>query len=244
MRPTPELPSLSRKTPADQPFPSHDPHTATPATFFLSRSSQPPDPEVISQTDSIEDLKDGMYGIQSLRDGLSWSGLAGCSYSEHMADNPPPMNTCPPEADDDHGKSKQEVIRKCVTSRPHGTASSDSPIPESSRPSTPLTSDEPSSLPSSPRSCSNQSVRPVDDISITDDINYQMVASGGEEEKPDELALSGSSSASQLIMPSIKMPTRRPFTERGRAMGRLKVLFAGASGRRKQLYIDHAFSSH
>lgn len=34
----------------------------------------------------------------------------------------------------------------------------------------------------------------------------------------------------QLVMPSIQMPTRRPFTERGRAMGKLKILIAGGSG--------------
>jgi len=31
-------------------------------------------------------------------------------------------------------------------------------------------------------------------------------------------------------MPSIKMPSRRPFTETGKALGRLKVLIAGDSG--------------
>ena len=39
-----------------------------------------------------------------------------------------------------------------------------------------------------------------------------------------------SGSAPQLIMPSIKMPSRRPFTEEGKRIGRLKVLVAGESG--------------
>ncbi|KAI1648554.1 Septin-domain-containing protein [Daldinia loculata] len=39
-----------------------------------------------------------------------------------------------------------------------------------------------------------------------------------------------SGSAPQLVMPSIKMPSRRPFTEIGKNLGRLKVLFAGDSG--------------
>jgi hypothetical protein len=34
----------------------------------------------------------------------------------------------------------------------------------------------------------------------------------------------------QLVMPSIKMPSRRPFTDEGKRMGRLKVLVAGDSG--------------
>ena len=39
-----------------------------------------------------------------------------------------------------------------------------------------------------------------------------------------------SGSAPQLVMPSIKMPSRRPFTDDGKRMGRLKVLIAGDSG--------------
>ncbi|KAM7219843.1 hypothetical protein V8F06_004698 [Rhypophila decipiens] len=39
-----------------------------------------------------------------------------------------------------------------------------------------------------------------------------------------------SGSVPQLIMPSIKMPSRRPFTDEGKAMGRLKVMIAGDTG--------------
>ncbi|XXG96470.1 polynucleotide adenylyltransferase [Hypoxylon texense] len=42
--------------------------------------------------------------------------------------------------------------------------------------------------------------------------------------------MSNSGSAPQLVMPSLKMPSRRPFTETGKSLGRLKVLFAGDSG--------------
>lgn len=35
---------------------------------------------------------------------------------------------------------------------------------------------------------------------------------------------------SELVMPSIRMPQRRPFTERGRDVGRLKIMVAGPSG--------------
>lgn len=36
--------------------------------------------------------------------------------------------------------------------------------------------------------------------------------------------------APQLIMPEITMPIRRPFTERGKRIGRLKIMVAGDSG--------------
>ncbi|KAI1261198.1 hypothetical protein F5Y18DRAFT_402876 [Xylariaceae sp. FL1019] len=39
-----------------------------------------------------------------------------------------------------------------------------------------------------------------------------------------------SGSAPQLIMPSINMPSRRPFTETGKSLGRLKILVAGPAG--------------
>ncbi|KLU83495.1 hypothetical protein MAPG_02555 [Magnaporthiopsis poae ATCC 64411] len=39
-----------------------------------------------------------------------------------------------------------------------------------------------------------------------------------------------SGGAPQLVMPSIKMPSRRPFSPEGKAIGRLKVLIAGESG--------------
>ncbi|KAM7191399.1 hypothetical protein V8F20_009326 [Naviculisporaceae sp. PSN 640] len=56
--------------------------------------------------------------------------------------------------------------------------------------------------------------------------------------RDDQIESSGSLPASmmesgsvpQLIMPSIKMPSRRPFTDEGKAMGRLKVMIAGDTG--------------
>lgn len=59
----------------------------------------------------------------------------------------------------------------------------------------------------------------------------QAVLSSGEEDKDMGSDMIDSGSAPQLVMPSIKMPSRRPFTERGKNMGRLKVLVAGDSGR-------------
>ena len=64
---------------------------------------------------------------------------------------------------------------------------------------------------------------------LTDELGSQAIVSGAEEdnEVPSEQL---DSSASQLVMPSIKMPSRRPFTDRGKNMGRLKIMIAGDSG--------------
>ncbi|KAI0481047.1 hypothetical protein GGR56DRAFT_302617 [Xylariaceae sp. FL0804] len=53
-----------------------------------------------------------------------------------------------------------------------------------------------------------------------------------EEPMMDSMAsdMMDSGSAPQLVMPSIQMPSRRPFTEAGKNLGRLKVMLAGDSG--------------
>ena len=84
-----------------------------------------------------------------------------------------------------------------------------------------------SSLPSSPKSTSNRSFRPSDEDSI-DDGGSQAIASSEDDDVEPHSEIQDSSP--QLIMPSIKLPSRRPFTDRGRRMGRLKVLIAGDSG--------------
>jgi len=104
----------------------------------------------------------------------------------------------------------------------------------SPRPLTPLNllnPDEPSSLPSSPKSITNQSTRHLDEISITDDLSSQAVASGEEDEDSRPTLNASPDTMSQLIMPSITMPDRRPFTDKGRALGRMKLLLAGSSGK-------------
>ena len=88
-----------------------------------------------------------------------------------------------------------------------------------------------SSLPSSPKSSSNRSFRPSDEDSM-DEGGSQAIASSEDEDVVPQPESSMQDSAPQLIMPSIKMPSRRPFTKRGKSLGRLKVLIAGDSGTR------------
>jgi hypothetical protein len=97
-----------------------------------------------------------------------------------------------------------------------------------SRPFTPLSfrSPAPASIVSSPGSRRNSDVG-----SYMDEIASQAIVSSGDEDRDIGSKLIDSGSAPQLVMPSIKMPSRRPFTERGKNMGRLKVLIAGDSGK-------------
>jgi hypothetical protein len=105
-----------------------------------------------------------------------------------------------------------------------------------------LISSTSSSLPSSPKSISTRSLRPSEAGSIpAEDSTSQAVSSSGDEE-PDqrprhelEALAKSSESAPQLIMPSIKVPSRRPFTDRGKVMGNFKILIAGLQGRSRFL---------
>lgn len=67
--------------------------------------------------------------------------------------------------------------------------------------------------------------------SVCDEVASQAL-SLTEDAEPDPLlpAMMDSGSAPQLVMPSIKMPSRRPFTDEGKRIGKLKVLIAGDSG--------------
>lgn len=232
MRPVPDLPSFPQKSPFDHPSPSLDTPTATPATFFLSRNPHASDQEPSFPSDESEDQKESMYGVQSLGETLS--------RSELTASSPRPLSTdgwsasSPPQEPDD--LEEPQNPRRRSTLKPFGLELQGPPLRSSSsdtasRPLTPLNPDEPSSLPSSPRSISNHSLRPLDDVSITDEINSQAVGSADEEERSRASPHLGPGGASQFIMPCLKMPSRRPFTERGKAMGRFKVLLAGAPGK-------------
>jgi len=113
-----------------------------------------------------------------------------------------------------------------------GSASSS--INLGSQPLTPLKmSPQPeSAMPSTPRSGSPKSFRLSDEESSgADETGSQAIhSSSGEEDEDVLLDESKRGGMPQLVMPSIAIPTRRPFTERGRRMGRLKVMVVGANG--------------
>jgi hypothetical protein len=130
-----------------------------------------------------------------------------------------------------------ELGRRPTIKGPHQRSlrresSAEDPSQVSQQDSTPLTPlllpSLHTSAPSSPKSASTRSLRKSDEESISDETGSQAIASSGEDETEAQSTLMDS--APQLIMPSIKMPSRRPFTQRGKGIGRLKILIAGNQG--------------
>jgi len=120
--------------------------------------------------------------------------------------------------------------------RRSSTASVEQAVQIPERPITPalLPSPLPShdvSPPSSPKSISSRSMQKSDDGLTSDETGSQAIASSEDEDERDQ-EISGvvQDSQPELIMPSIKMPSRRPFTQRGKRLGKFKVLVAGRKG--------------
>lgn len=210
-----------------------DPRSAVPATFFLARSHQHPDD---SPPDELDSAADSMYGVQSLEETVQEANLAASQWeSDPLSPGPHPTVG---RDEPSHPARRKSTITPFDSLHP---TNPDPSLPSSNqaspRPLTPLNldlPDDPASLPSSPKSISNQSMRHLDDISITDDLSSQAVASGEEDNDLGPSPSPNPDSTSQLIMPSIKMPSRRPFTDHGKTMGRLKVLVAGPPGEYEQ----------
>lgn len=246
------LAGRSRKSSlADAITPLAGPGHGTQTTFFLANEDMMKD----SNTEPDKDGRDSVYGVESLEETMC-AAEDGDELEEDDEE----------DGEGDGAGGRRSTLRGKTDMKPIGTSTEteDSPVPDSvaspfqprprrpspsavSQPLTPLSLQSPvpsASLPSSPKSTSTRSLRHSDEDSMQDDACSQAVVSSGDEdaESPQEMQ----DSAPQLIMPSIKMPSRRPFTDRGKDIGRLKVLIAGDSGkfpdiqRARRSYIDDA----
>ncbi|CAK1354333.1 hypothetical protein CB0940_01802 [Cercospora beticola] len=92
--------------------------------------------------------------------------------------------------------------------------------------------------PSTPRSGSPKSFRLSDEeISVADDTGSQAIcSSSGDEEQSQH-----GQPTPQLVMPSLSMPVRRPFTEQGKRIGRAKIMVVGPKRVGKTSFIHSLF---
>ena len=112
-----------------------------------------------------------------------------------------------------------------------------------SQPLTPLkmSPNRGSAAPSTPRSGSPKSFRLSDEEgSVADESNSQAIQSSIGEEDEGNISVER---MPQLVMPSLAMPARRPFTEQGRYMGRARIMFVGPKGVGKTSLIQNLIRS-
>lgn len=232
MRPLPggsdALPPLvkprSRKASMDHAAP---PSNNGPTTFFMRTEQEMEQSLASSQsTHSIGRQRDSTYGVQSLADTLEAAfGVEGSAASQGKS----PVRSGSHSSSADSTKSPASPLTSPLKKLKRKLSGR-----TTSAPLTPLNIDVPSPLPTSaapstPTSVSLQSLKLSDEGSVNDETGSQVITSSGDE---DDVGTQqgASSSFPQLVMPSIQMPTRRPFTTKGKSMGKLKVLVAGRAG--------------
>lgn len=202
----------------DTPSLTGDRSSHAPTTFFLSRDNDVSRPPLDKSNDTSTSA-------------ISPSPVSGLRELIQEADRPIKHPT-PRSAEGRSGSRRRSTIKPgtCTGLRRRSSAASNEPIipvPDREITPSPLPSGE-TSLPSSPKSVSSRSLQKSDDGSINDETGSQAIASSEEDE--GDMPGKVQDSQPELIMPSIKMPSRRPFTERGKALGRFKVMVAGRKG--------------
>ncbi|RKF57729.1 putative heat shock protein [Erysiphe neolycopersici] len=177
---------------------------------------------------SINTLKLGNYGVESC-DTMTTLHSRNTHDSDERSSNIKQIQKKlleKPTSSSENENTEEGLLSSNLFPEISRNTSPNRPLNLISRPLTPLSSQSqaPVSIPSSPDS------RVISDTGYyTDDVVSQDVISNREEQLISTSEVD-SESTPQFVMPSIKMPSRRPFTEKGRNMGRLKVLIAGDSG--------------
>lgn len=194
-----------------------------------------------------EPIQDSSYGVHSLDDHLADGSLGlfrntlkgveeldslgsgGDSSFEHPAHEPETSSDTEAQWSDPEEPSPQGKHLDVQTNSETLLQPSESSLSGTGTPQCLTGSVGGSSIPSSPKSLSSKSFHPSDSDSVADDSLSQAIASSVDEEEvqtaPEDLQ-----HFPQLVMPSIPMPSRRPFTAKGKNMGKLKILVAGQSG--------------
>lgn len=187
---------------------------------------------------SVGKQRDSTYGVQSLADTLE------AAFGTESSTAGRKVETCNSVGSHDRHTARSGSHSSSVDSAKSPESPLASPIRKlkrklsgrtTSTPLTPLNVDAPSpiptpAIPSTPTSVSLHSLKLSDEDSALDEIGSQVITSSGEDEGDVETQQGASNSFPQLVMPSIQMPTRRPFTTKGKNMGKLKVLVAGQTG--------------
>jgi hypothetical protein len=231
------LPSVkprSRKSSADYSATHGIPSNHAPTAFFMRSEEEMERAMDSSQsTEPAGGLRDSTFGVESLADTLEAAFGQPSSTTAKRAPSCASTGSSTKESlksNSSRPLSKQPESVKPTPARKHRRKTS---INAPATPSAPPRSDAPSPTPTpvtpfTPRSRSVLSLKLSDEESGLDEVTSQVISSS--EEEAEEHQQDSSGSFPQLVMPSIQMPARRPFTTKGKAMGKLKILIVGESG--------------
>lgn len=242
MRPLPggdALPSSikprSRKSSVDHAAPVA---SNVPTSFFM-RSEEELEQSLASSssTQAQTRQRDSHFGVQSLADTLEAAFGPETATAKQVGSHSSKQHgmvatrTCSHSSSASSGKpsdtlqtSPASKLKRKLPNHANYTPSTSHIVDASS----PLPT---SGMSSTPSAVSLHSLKLSDDDSVADESASQAVMSSGEEEGAETTTQQGSSgSFPQLVMPRIQMPSRRPFTTKGKAMGKLKVMLAGETG--------------
>lgn len=203
-----------------------------------------------TQSESESRQSDSNYGVKSLADTLEAAFGEDCQSAAKATVEDPTLGHKHAQEERLREEAMREYAQRMAESSSKQSESSLSPPRKHKRKTSDHTTTNPlpssvdvstlfptpnSAMPgSTPRSLSMTSLKLSDEEYMAEDAASQAVASSSDEDEDEDEedgeAHQGDSSFPQLVMPSIQMPARRPFTANGRAMGKLKVLIAGASG--------------
>ncbi|XPS94298.1 hypothetical protein M3J09_003619 [Ascochyta lentis] len=223
----------SRKSSMDR---AAAPSNNSPTTFFM-RSEQDMEQSLAASqsTASVARQRDSTYGVQSLADTLEAAfGAEGTTAGNkaHGRDRAGSHSTHTARSGSHHSSTDSAKSPESPLASPLRKLKRKLSGRTTSTPLTPLNIDASSPLPTSaipstPTSLSLHSLKLSDEGSVIDEAGSQVITSSGDEEDDVETQQGASNSFPQLVMPSIQMPTRRPFTTKGKNMGKLKILVAG-----------------
>jgi hypothetical protein len=229
----------SRKSSVDHPAAAS---SHAPTAFFL-RSEEQMEQALASSstTQAVGKQRDSTYGVKSLADTLEAAfGLESNTTSKRTGSS---GSTKRPEKDASRSGSHSSAASAAKPSEsfklsPARRMKRNAPNHASSTPLTPLRIGAHSPFPisdmsSTPSAISLQSLKLSDDESAMDESASQAIMSSGEEDGEEATTTQQGASGGfpQLVMPSIQMPSRRPFTTKGKAMGKLKIMVAGEAGK-------------
>lgn len=205
----------SRKSSVSNSSLASDRSGTAPTTFFLSRGSDSPR----STTDHHDSSQASVTPVSTLQETLDEVGrrskqVASGVFDSQQRQSSRRRSTIKPTSAE-RSRRKSSAAGQQPTQGSINGATTPSPLPSQNV-----------SLASSPTS--SRSAHKSDDGAVSDDAASQAIASSEDDEDVPPAVVQDSQP--ELIMPSIKMPSRRPFTDRGKQLGRFKILVAGHKG--------------